>query len=526
MVFLYLIKKRGLMSIAFELVPAYDLTQNISDIFDRYSEEKAEILKIASFMKDAEATKYFIEGNGGAGISYAARELFKEEGAIRALNSRYWSEVVRLSGVLSYMTAKKRNEWSEQIREMTTPDFEMQLVLDTIENLLLSRESFIAEKVEGIFNRLSRNHVTNSPMAFRERMIMSGVINSYDIICSNATEYINDLRGIIAKVYDRDSSGVSTYNDLYSIKADKAFGEWHDFDGGAFKLRLYKVGTVHIEIHPEVANKLNRILAFKYPGVIATKEHEKELSKKIKYVPLRSVEVSGSTLSLVRTIAERWNNAKGEYFVFGEDSKSEEFIEIIKRLDGEYDGNYVKFDYNPVPAFKYIARTGCIPNKKDYQFYPTSEELADDMVNLLRIDYRSEVLEPSAGTGRLADAVKERYPHKAQITCVEIDQLNCEVLIGKGFKTLKHDFLEFKSKEGFDAVIMNPPFNKGQAQAHVIKAYSLLKKDGVIVACLPSSFRGKEIIPGVDHQYSVIYEGAFEEEGTSVNVVILKITKK
>ena len=41
-------------------------------------------------------------------------------------------------------------------------------------------------------------------------------------------------------------------------------------------------------------------------------------------------------------------------------------------------------------------------------FYPTPEQLASDMLSGIDFDWISSVLEPSAGKGDLADAVRQR----------------------------------------------------------------------------------------------------------------------
>lgn len=513
-------------NLSFELTTSQGLTTSFETIFDKYQSEKEEIIRIANYVADNNVTNYFINGNGGSAINYAARELFKVEGAINALNSSYWSQVINLSGILDYMTAEKRNEWCGQIREMKTPDFNRDLVMDTVSNLLLSRESFIADKADGIFKNLSSKHVTNSPLAFRERLIMSHLITSYGSIDSSRSEYLTELRSIIAQVYNRDNSRVRMYDDLYGIFKEGSFGKWHEFDGGSFKIRLYKVGTVHIEIHPEVANKLNKLLAHKYPNAIASSDPAKEV-KKLKIAPLRNIEVGSECMKAIRHLIERWSNLKSSFYlsssVFDSDCSSKEMHSIIERMGGKIEDSVVSFDYDPREALKQIARTGCIPDQKSYQFYPTKEELASDMTYLLDLGkYKSEILEPSAGHGALALEVKDVWKNSS-VTCVELDTLNFEILKSKGLNAVNCDFLEFKSTKKFDAVIMNPPFNQGQAEAHVKKAYKHLGDSGVLVACLPASMRGKELIPGAKHSWSVAYEDQFDN--TSVRVAIVKIEK-
>jgi hypothetical protein len=67
---------------------------------------------------------------------------------------------------------------------------------------------------------------------------------------------------------------------------------------------------------------------------------------------------------------------------------------------------------------------------------------------------------------------------------------------------------------------MNPPFDRGQWQAHVEHAAGLLNADGRLVAILPSGAPQKlKALPGCALAWHGPYENQFP--GTSVSVVIL-----
>ena len=70
---------------------------------------------------------------------------------------------------------------------------------------------------------------------------------------------------------------------------------------------------------------------------------------------------------------------------------------------------------------------------------------------------------------------------------------------------------------------MNPPYSQGRWQAHIEKAATLLADDGVMVAILPSSAAGKDVLPGMKTTWSKVYENQFK--GASVDVVIMRAEK-
>jgi 16S rRNA G966 N2-methylase RsmD len=513
--------------VMYELVSTNDLAKTYNSIFEKYDEEKYEIQYVSNLVKDKDIVHYFIEGNaGGAVANGIARRMFEASGALAALNANYWSSIMQQSGVLNYMTAKMRNEWNNLIRERKTPEFERKAVIETIKSHLLNRESYMADKVDGVFQKLSRRHVTNSPFAFRERMIME-YMHSDGSVKYEKAEYIDDFRTVVCQLLGRDRPGVNFNALLGRVTKAGEYGKWVEFDGGTFKMRTYKVGTAHFEVHPEIAIKLNRILATKYPQVIASDDRTDQKIKQIKVKPLEHRYLSEDTIFKLDGLNYDHMNSS----IYVNSSRSGQVDEVLKHLGGVDNGRNYHFDYDPTEAIKYVVRMGLLPDRKSYQFYPTTEKLAQDMVYKLgRLQGQwnyYDLLEPSAGHGALLDACKSYYTRNGiKYHCVDIDPVNCEILKSKGYTNVTNiDFLQMPiPEEKFDAVIMNPPFNQGQAEAHVRHAFNMLTDSGVLIACLPASFRGKEFLPGVNHNYSCIYEDHFEE--TTVSVVILSVKKR
>src|SRR3990167_7406471 len=180
----------------------------VDTVVAQYRAELAKLDRICDVMADglAGTMHYFIAGNGDERERYALSvdKLFRRDGAVAALNAHYWRHVMELTDVLDCMPAKRREEWFEQIRAMTTPDFEDATVRATLCDLLAQRGHFLAERVDGIFQALSRAHVTNQPEGFSKRMILTGVTNDWGSYARAQTGHINDLRAVIAKLMRRD----------------------------------------------------------------------------------------------------------------------------------------------------------------------------------------------------------------------------------------------------------------------------------------------------------------------------------
>lgn len=118
-------------------------------------------------------------------------------------------------------------------------------------------------------------------------------------------------------------------------------------------------------------------------------------------------------------------------------------------------------------------------------FFPTPKSLADDMARLACIHPGMLVLEPSAGLGDLADAVKRAQPH-CNVHCIEIMHKCADVLTLKGHKVIGRDVMDddwfMHGGSFYDRIVMNPPYERGQDALHVQRAFSRLKANGILVA--------------------------------------------
>ena len=467
------------------------------------------------------------EDQGRIGLNVSG--LMQKDKAMAALHSDYWDKALRLTDVLECMPQVRRDEWYELIKKQETPPFEDEAVYLTLQELLNSREKFLAERVEGIFRALSGEHVTNSPAAFGKRMILY-VMTSYGTTNYTNEGHISDLRKIIARFMGRDEPtgfGMTTR----VIQAGMAqTGEWLSIDGGAMRIRCYKKGTAHLEIHPDMAWRLNAILATLYPTAIpaefrtAPKKKPKDIELMQKPLPFKVVEaLAGATEHTVlddvgyRKVRRATPNSlvlktyEMDKFIVRQAGAVLESIGGVRQRAGHY-----LFDYYPGRIVNEIIASGCVPDHKSHQFYPTPQEIAELAVSYADIEDGMAVLEPSAGQGGIADYLP------AGSMLIEVSALHCEILKWKGHSNVvQGDFLNI-SLGKFDRIVMNPPFSDGRWQAHVEHAAGMLADCGVLVAIVPSSANGKFERPGFEIEWLGVYNDCFA--GTSVSVAMMRVT--
>jgi len=101
-----------------------------------------------------------------------------------------------------------------------------------------------------------------------------------------------------------------------------------------------------------------------------------------------------------------------------------------------------------------------------------------------------------------------------------------QYLVARALTVQQADFIKWAefTTERFDKVVMNPPFSEGRAKAHVESAASLVNRGGRLVAILPASFKGKDILPGWNIEWSEVICNEFAN--TSISVVILSSNKE
>lgn len=528
-----------------------------SDLVDglvgQYRSERAQVEEIASYFDVARRSvmTYFIDGNRQMDNTryseLSAEKIFQLDGALAALNASYWSKALSLTDVLDCMPQKRRDEWAEQIRNPAgkkrdkyssewilppIPEFTEDAVRATLTDMLLSRSKFFAERVDGIFRALSHEHVTNRPEGFGKRMILQYVISSYGTVESSRSGHIADLRKVVAKFMGRDEPHYTATTAAIEA-ARRNNGQWMSLDGGAMRIRVYNgVGTAHLEVHPDMAWRLNAVLASLYPHAIPSEFREppkrkpKDVAVMERPLPFAVVQALAGLEDGYRI--ERTGNYRDPIkripvrnsmmFRSGVDRHAGDQVhDVLSAIGGVFDkeeGLY-RFDYPPREVLDQIICSGCIPDYKSHQFYPTPEALARRAVELAEIDEFHRCLEPSAGTGNLVQFMP------AHSWCIEISSLHCEILRAK-FKAVtvtEGDFLKCQPRS-YDRIVMNPPFDQGRWRAHLEHAADMLDADGRLVAILPSGAKSaKDLLPG----FKLDWHGPFDNQfaGASVSVVIL-----
>lgn len=169
--------------------------------------------------------------------------------------------------------------------------------------------------------------------------------------------------------------------------------------------------------------------------------------------------------------------------------------------------------------------------KVGIDFFPTPKSVSEQMVAEAGIEEGMRVLEPSAGNGNIAEAIRGAgvKPDVAEISSELRD-----ILDAKGFNIVGQDFMEIN--EPYDRIVMNPPFSNNMDIKHVEKAYSLLAPGGRLVSIVGEGafFRSgktetafRNWLDSVGAKVEKLPEGTFTDTsllattGTNARIVII-----
>lgn len=165
------------------------------------------------------------------------------------------------------------------------------------------------------------------------------------------------------------------------------------------------------------------------------------------------------------------------------------------------------------------------------QLFPTPPALAARMAALIPhaegiLPLR--ILEPSAGTGRLLDAIAD-LGRPFDVVAVEVSQALAPHLFGKypSARLFVRDFLACTAEDlggPFDCVLMNPPFRRGTDIRHILHAQKLTKPGGLVVSlCYDGVEQNRHLRP-ICKTWEVLPPNSFASEGTGAGCVLCTLS--
>ncbi len=175
------------------------------------------------------------------------------------------------------------------------------------------------------------------------------------------------------------------------------------------------------------------------------------------------------------------------------------------------------------------------------QLFLTPPDLAARMVAIADVQPGHRVLEPSAGTGRILDAVAAAGV-PCEVRAVEVSRDLAAGLLRHPLAKVRSCATDYSVKGGdfltvdparwgtFDRILMNPPFALGADVDHVTHAVRFLAPGGRLVAIMSAgvSFRDdrrtrefRALVDQMDGLIEALPAGTFAASGTGANTVLV-----
>lgn len=143
---------------------------------------------------------------------------------------------------------------------------------------------------------------------------------------------------------------------------------------------------------------------------------------------------------------------------------------------------------NRIPEHLRSLQTDIIRNPP-YSWFPSTLALVEIMLSHVNIQPGMQGLDPSAGSGILAEVMRSRG---AIVDVIEINPRLQALLFQQGFNLVGSDFLKTEPCKEYDVILANPPFSsphqKGVDLEHIQRAYyRFLAASGQLVSVVSAS---------------------------------------
>ena len=454
----------------------------------------------------------------GVGVCFPGAEYLSlsdednAEAIMREIDRHVWVQLFQKTQIDTIMDSKTRNALfaqlgrSQRYRRRTgskrvadepneLPELTQENIETVFQQLHEDRIKYFEQSVEAVFKSLSWEHSTNEPGKIGKKLILYGAFMAWqrqyqgDTTTLSSHESIHDLERVLCILNGQappthDSPGLRTIGAL-------TYGKWTDVpnpDGKSkplLSIICYRKGTAHLKILDTAhRDDMNRIMAHMYPGAIPEPQSARR---------------------------SQWGDAQAK---------------------------------RPKTSTSLVTT-----EKQARQAFYTPAELAEEVATAaLGSDWAASqktVLEPSAGSGSLVRAALhtrckhvaaiENDPKALRLLNLLADRVN--VHDESRLSVDSRDFFDVTPAnypEGFDAVVMNPPFAHEQEVEHVLHAWEFVKPGGRLVAIMSAGviFRTKgrykvfdEFLKKHEAKIRKNPSASFKESGTSVETVMVTINK-
>lgn len=187
---------------------------------------------------------------------------------IKMIDAGCWSRLLDLSGLRTFMDAKARQAWNENIDKHQVPPLTYENVEATFRALYDTRRDMFERGVVAVFQSLSWDYKTNNPVMFGKRIILRYVFDTrggFVHVGHTSADRIDDLMRALCTLDGKPEPDhrQGAYQRLSVAKLGLV-----DFDG-YFTVKGFKNGNGHLTFtRPDLVDQMNQIIGRHFPNAL------------------------------------------------------------------------------------------------------------------------------------------------------------------------------------------------------------------------------------------------------------------
>lgn len=187
--------------------------------------------------------------------SFSDRPPFDADEHIKGFDALAWRYLMSESGMKSYMSSSDIRKWSLSIDGRQTPELTVDNIRATFEELHANRGSMMEQGVLDVFNQLSYDYKTNTPVKFGKKIIVN--IEDY-----RAKQKVDDINRFM---HVTDGKPQPDIRDGFECKSGL-------FKSDYFEVNTFANGNAHLKFkRPDLVLKMNEILTKHFPNALPAK---------------------------------------------------------------------------------------------------------------------------------------------------------------------------------------------------------------------------------------------------------------
>lgn len=204
----------------------------------------------------------------------------KPETAIKAITRNIdrsiWKDLMNKSGMLALMDAQARDQWNNSLEMDDIPAISEENILNTFEQLHLSKGEVFERGVINVFKGLSWDFKSNNPCKFGKKIIVSGLVKhdrwGFGLNWGWQRDRLADLERMLMLL---DGKAVPDNRaDVTRRLSDHIHENRHSncYEDEMFAIKYFQKGTAHISFkRSELLDKMNNIVAKHFPSMLPSR---------------------------------------------------------------------------------------------------------------------------------------------------------------------------------------------------------------------------------------------------------------